>query len=69
MAMTKNKRTGSKILASVHDAAASLRRVGVIDKATMREFDALCLTPVESLSPDEIRPLRAARPNFPLTAG
>ncbi len=24
----------------------------------MREFDALCLTPVESLTPDEIRALR-----------
>jgi len=29
-----------------------------VDKATMREFDALCLTPVEPLTPEEIRALR-----------
>jgi putative transcriptional regulator len=42
----------------VHETAAGLHRVGVIDKATMREFDALCLTPVQPLSPTEIRALR-----------
>ena len=29
-----------------------------MDKATMREFDALCLTPVTPMAPDEIRALR-----------
>jgi putative transcriptional regulator len=58
MAPVKKKRTGSGILNSVHETVAGLHRVGVIDKATMREFDALCLTPVEPLSPDEIRALR-----------
>ncbi|MCW8307636.1 DNA-binding transcriptional regulator [Acidiphilium sp. PA] len=29
-----------------------------MDKATMREFDALCLTPVAPLTPEEIRALR-----------
>jgi putative transcriptional regulator len=33
-------------------------KVGVIDKRTMREFDVLCLSTVEELSPDEIRALR-----------
>jgi putative transcriptional regulator len=32
--------------------------VGVIDKTTMREFDALCLSTVEDLTPDDIRALR-----------
>ena len=31
---------------------------GVMDKRTMREFDALCLTPVRQLKPREIRALR-----------
>lgn len=54
---TKSKaETG--ILASVHRTAAGLHKSGLIDKATMREFDALCLTPVEPLSADEIRALR-----------
>jgi putative transcriptional regulator len=29
-----------------------------VDKRTMREFDAACLTPVRSLSAEEIRALR-----------
>ena len=57
MATTKRK-ADSGILASVHKAAAGLRRVGLVDKATMREFDALCLTPIEPLTPEEIRALR-----------
>jgi len=42
----------------VHETASALHRAGLVDLATMREFDALCLTPVEKLSPDEIRGLR-----------
>ena len=57
MTATKRK-TESGILASVHKTAASLHKAGLVDKATMREFDALCLTPVEPLTPQEIRDLR-----------
>ena len=57
MAATKRK-TESSILASVHKTAAGLHNAGLVDKATMREFDALCLTSVEPLTPDEIRALR-----------
>jgi putative transcriptional regulator len=57
MAATKNRVEGG-ILASVHKTAAGLRKAGLLDKATMREFDALCLTPVEPLTPQEIRALR-----------
>jgi putative transcriptional regulator len=38
------KKTESGIFGTVREAAAGLHRAGVIDKATMREFDALCLT-------------------------
>lgn len=54
----KCNRTESSILASVHEAATGLHKIGLVDKATMREFDALCLTPVQPLAPDEIRALR-----------
>lgn len=57
MAATKNRDEG-RILASVHKTAAGLHKAGLMDKATMREFDALCLTPVEPLTPVEIRALR-----------
>lgn len=48
----------SYALASVHGAVSDLHRTGLVDLATMREFDALCLTPVEQLSPEDIRSLR-----------
>ena len=57
MATTKRK-AESGILASVHKTASGLHKAGLVDKATMPEFDALCLTPVEPLTPEEIRALR-----------
>src|SRR5204862_1325955 len=54
----KNKQTASSLLASVHKAASGLHRLGRVYKATMREFDALCLTPIPPLAPEEIRALR-----------
>ncbi|KAB2680974.1 helix-turn-helix domain-containing protein [Brucella pseudintermedia] len=56
--MATNRKADSRILASVHKTAAGLHRAGLVEKATMREFDAICLTPVEPLSPEEIRALR-----------
>jgi putative transcriptional regulator len=61
MKMTAKKKTAapkSKILTSVHKTAKGLHGAAVMDQATMREFDALCLTPVEPLKPAEIRALR-----------
>jgi putative transcriptional regulator len=55
---TRSKKAESGILTSVYKTAAGLHKAGLMDKATMREFDALCLTPVESLTPMEIRALR-----------
>ena len=48
----------SKILASVHEAMQDAHDVGIVDKKTMREFDAACLTPVENLSAKDIAALR-----------
>ena len=57
MVATKRRVDGG-ILASVHKTATGLHKAGLVDKATMREFDALCLTPVAPLTPEEIRALR-----------
>ena len=38
-------------LRSLHEVAKDLHAVGAIDKATMRDFDLSCLTPVEPPSP------------------
>ena len=48
----------SPIAAAIHESMRGAHRIGVIDKTTMREFDALCLTAVDDLSPAEIRTLR-----------
>ena len=48
----------SDAFAAIHETMEALHEVGAVDKQTMREFDAACLTPIEVLSPEEIRLLR-----------
>lgn len=48
----------SSILEAVHETAVGLSKAGVIDQITLREFDCLCLPPVEPLEPQEIRQIR-----------
>ena len=52
------RKTRSNILDAIHETASGLHESGVMDKVTMREFDRLCLPPVEPLQPDEIRHIR-----------
>jgi len=54
--MTKQYR--SDLSASIHETAGDLAAAGILDRRTMREFDALCLTPVAPLAPDAIKALR-----------
>lgn len=54
--MTKKYR--SDAFAAIHETMEALNEAGAVTKQTMREFDAACLTPVEVLSPEEIRLLR-----------
>ncbi len=56
--VTKTRNPESDILATVHESVAGLHKAGLVDKATMREFDALCLTPVAPMTAEEIRALR-----------
>jgi len=52
------RKTKSAILEAVHETATGLHAAGVLDQLTLREFDRLCLPPVEPLQPDEIRHIR-----------
>ncbi|MGC9945104.1 MAG: DNA-binding transcriptional regulator [Bryobacteraceae bacterium] len=52
------KQYRSPLMASIHETAEGLEAAGVLGKRTMREFDELCLTPVQPLKPKEIRDLR-----------
>ncbi len=48
----------SKIISMVHEDVKGLHRIGLMDEVTMREFDALCLPPVETYSARQIKQLR-----------
>ena len=54
------RKTKSAILEAVHDTAKGLHGAGVMDQVTMREFDRLCLPPVEPLEPEQIKQIREA---------
>ena len=47
-----------KILSTVHATAKGLEKAGAMSKQTLREFDALCLTPIKDLSANQIKRLR-----------
>ncbi|MDY0272206.1 MAG: DNA-binding transcriptional regulator [Advenella sp.] len=44
--------------AAIHETMEALHETGAINKQTMREFDASCLTPALPMSPERIRALR-----------
>lgn len=52
------KRYKSDAFAAIHETMEALHEIGAIDKETMREFDETCLTPVRTLSPEEIKTIR-----------
>src|SRR5271169_2496942 len=45
---------------AIHSSARALHRIGAIDKATLREFDETCLSPLPVFSPRDIQRLREA---------
>ncbi|MBS1996951.1 MAG: DNA-binding transcriptional regulator [Cyanobacteria bacterium SZAS LIN-2] len=49
----------SRILDAVHEAAADLHGIGIIDQQTMREFDSFCLPEVPNYSPRQIKAIRS----------
>ena len=54
------RKTNSAVLEAVHETAKGLHKAGVIDQVTLREFDRLCLPPVEPLEPEQIKKIREA---------
>ena len=48
----------SEASAAIHETMSGLHQAGVVSKATMREFDELCLTPIKKLTPQEIKAIR-----------
>lgn len=56
--MKKIKSYKDKVSAAIHEIASDLHEAGMIDKKTLREFDAACLTPIHEFTPEQIRRLR-----------
>ena len=52
------RKTKSNVLEAVHETARGLHKAGVMDRVTLREFDRLCLPPVDPLEPDQIKGIR-----------
>ena len=52
------KRYRSDALRTAHLTVKGLHNIGLVDKTTMREFDHMCLTAIEVLSPKDIAAIR-----------
>lgn len=56
--MSKTKTYRSDAAAAIHELISDFHEIGLVDKRTMREFDESCLTPVEELTPEQIKAIR-----------
>ena len=54
------KRYKSDIHRSVHRMMEGMASVRAVDKITMRDFDSMCLTKIEQLSPGDIKAIRVS---------
>jgi len=58
--MTAKRKYKSEISEAIHSSAAMLHKVGALDKATMRDFDARHLVVPEVIAPAKIKHIREA---------
>jgi len=59
--MTNKRKFKSDAFEAIHSSASAMFRVGAIDKATMREFDASCLSVPTPMQPRHIRRIRESQ--------
>jgi putative transcriptional regulator len=45
----------SDIFAAIHETVSDLHDCGLVNKMTMKKFDADCLTTIVAISPDKIK--------------
>ena len=58
--MASSRKFKSDMSEAIHSSAAALHKVGALDKATMRDFDARHLAIPSEIDPAEIKQLREA---------
>lgn len=56
--MATKGRFKSDAFEAIHSSASGMYRAGIIDKATMREFDEACLVAPSALAPRRIKQIR-----------
>lgn len=56
--MKTKRKFKSDAFEAIHSSASALLKVGAIDKATMRSFDAACLSVPVPLKPSQIKRIR-----------
>ncbi len=59
--MAMKSKLKSSAFEAIHSSASALFDIGAIDKATMREFDASCLSIPASMEPAQIKRIREKR--------
>jgi putative transcriptional regulator len=59
--MTRNRRYKSDAFEAIHSSVSGMYRAGTIDLATMREFDASCLSVPARMEPRRIKRIREAQ--------
>ncbi|MGH7068384.1 MAG: helix-turn-helix domain-containing protein [Acetobacteraceae bacterium] len=50
----------NEVLATAHELAVALHRVGAVDELTMRDMDRLCLPPRPNYAAPEVKRIRTA---------
>lgn len=58
--MAKKTKFKSDAFEAIHTSATALHKIGALDKATMREFDASCLARPPEITPEQIKRIREA---------
>ena len=59
--MARNSKYKSDAFEAIHSSVTGMYRAGTIDKATMREFDAACLSVPAQLEPERIKQIRLSQ--------
>ena len=59
--MTAKRKFKSDAFEAIHSSASALSRIDAIDKATMRDFDATCLSVPASIAPGQIKRIRESQ--------
>lgn len=59
--MSKNGKYKSDAFEAIHSSVSGMYRAGTIDKATMRSFDASCLSVPATIEPHQIKRIRESQ--------